>query len=73
MDWPTIVVLSVIALIVLAIVIKLIINKRQGKTSCSCGCGGCAMRDMCHSQKNKRDGANQALPSEQENGVGKPE
>ena len=25
-------------------------DKKQGKTSCGCGCSACAMKDMCHSQ-----------------------
>ncbi len=63
MDLPTIIALIVIVGIVLALVIKLIIDKKQGKTSCSCGCGGCAMKDMCHSQENKNE---QSSPNEQE-------
>lgn len=31
-----------------AIVIKLIKNKKEGKTSCGCGCSDCAMRGQCH-------------------------
>lgn len=62
MDLPTIIALIVIVGIVLALVIKLIIDKKQGKTSCSCGCGGCAMKDMCHSQKNEKESS----PNEQE-------
>lgn len=31
-----------------AIVARLIKNKKEGKTSCGCGCSGCAMREQCH-------------------------
>ena len=24
-------------------------NKKSGKSSCGCGCAGCAMREHCHS------------------------
>lgn len=51
--WPTIIVSSVIALLVVAIIVKAIINKKKGKSSCSCGCSGCALKDSCH-QKNTR-------------------
>lgn len=50
MGWPTIVALIVVVLIVGALVAKLIVDKVKGKSSCSCGCSGCAMRDMCHSK-----------------------
>ena len=33
-----------------AIVRKMIRDKKQGKSSCGCGCSACAMKDMCHSQ-----------------------
>lgn len=49
--WPTIIVAAVIAGIVIAIIARGIINKKNGKGSCSCGCGGCAMKDSCHSKK----------------------
>ena len=67
---PTIIVISVVLLIASAIITKMIINKKQGKTSCSCGCGGCAMREMCHSSKSEDE---KALPNEQENGEAKTE
>lgn len=51
---PTIIAIAVVLSIASAIIIKMIINKKQGKTSCSCGCGGCAMREMCHSKDEKK-------------------
>ncbi len=51
MDIPSIIVLVIIVGIVAAIIIKGIINKKKGKSSCSCGCSGCAMKDSCHSKK----------------------
>ena len=52
MDWRAWVVLIGVIAIVVAIIVKLVLNKIKGKTSCSCGCGGCAMREMCHSKGN---------------------
>ena len=69
MGWPTIVALIVVVLIVGALVAKLIVDKVKGKSSCSCGCSGCAMREMCHSKgktdkekspKSGQDGENQS-------------
>ena len=51
MSWQSYVVLAIVAVIFAAIVIKGIINKKNGKSSCSCGsCGGCANKDFCHQQ-----------------------
>lgn len=51
MNWVTILIAAVVAAVFLAIVIKGIINKKKGKSSCSCGCSGCALKDTCHSKK----------------------
>lgn len=50
-NWLTIVITLIIAAIFLAIVIKGIHNKKTGKSSCGCGCSGCANADFCHSKK----------------------
>lgn len=50
--WPTIIVAAIIAVIVLAIIIREIRNKKQGKSACqSCGgnCSSCP--GGCHSEK----------------------
>ena len=31
-----------------AIIRKILRDKKQGKTSCGCGCSACAMKDACH-------------------------
>ena len=53
--WPTVIVASVIGGIFAWIVAVQIRNKRQGKSSCSCGgnCGVCGMN--CHGQAPKAD------------------
>lgn len=30
------------------IIVKMVRDKRKGKTSCGCGCENCAMRGECH-------------------------
>lgn len=47
----TLLVAAAVAGIFIAIVVKMIRDKKQGKVSCSCGCGGCPMRDSCHGKK----------------------
>ena len=45
------IIISLILIVICAlIIIKMRHNKKQGKTSCSCGCSGCAMSGMCHPQ-----------------------
>lgn len=47
-NLPTIITASIVAIIFVSIIAKGIINKKNGKSSCSCGCSGCASRDICH-------------------------
>jgi len=49
----TIAVCAVLLIIVTAIIIYLIKQKKAGKNSCSCGqgCTHCAMKDACHPDK----------------------
>ena len=49
MNLPTIIIAAVIGVIFVAIVVKGIINKKNGKHSCSCGgnCGACGMCSSC--------------------------
>ena len=43
MNWPTIIIASIIAVAFIAVIVVGIRNKKQGKSSCSCGgnCGAC--------------------------------
>jgi len=53
MNWPTIIVAAVVAAVFLAIVIKGVINRKNGKSYCKCGggCDSCALKDTCHGGK----------------------
>ena len=31
-----------------AIAVKMIKDRKQGRSSCGCGCSGCAMQGKCH-------------------------
>lgn len=46
-----IVVILMIAAIVTAVIVKLVRDKRRGKSSCGCSCGGCALSGSCNSKK----------------------
>ena len=52
-NLATILISAILIAICTGIIIKLCRNKKEGKTSCGCGCSGCAMKDMCHSQTTK--------------------
>ena len=60
MNLPTIIIASVIAVIFVAIVVTQIINKKKGKSSCSCGGsrGSCGASSFCHPQKDKDEDKN---------------
>ncbi len=53
-NLATILVLAVVIAVCAAIIIKLIRDKKQGKSNCSCGCGcsGCPSAGICHGSKN---------------------
>lgn len=47
----TIIVCAVLITIVALIIVRLIRNKKQGKTSCGCGCANCPSAGICHQSK----------------------
>ncbi|MBQ5335634.1 MAG: FeoB-associated Cys-rich membrane protein [Oscillospiraceae bacterium] len=47
----TLIISLVLAAVVAAILISIRRNRKAGKTSCGCGCAGCAMHDACHGGK----------------------
>ena len=47
----TIVLCVVLIAVVATIVIKLVKDRRAGKSSCGCGCKNCAMQGKCHGGK----------------------
>ena len=59
LDWitqnlSTILIALGVFFLCLAIVLKIIRDKKKGKSSCGCGCSNCAMSGMCHSQNTSR-------------------
>ena len=47
----TILICAALIAIVAAIIGSMLRNKKQGKSSCGCGCAGCPMNGSCHSEK----------------------
>lgn len=53
LDWlwqnaATIIISAVLILVVALVTAYLIKNKKQGKTTCGCGCKGCPNESLCH-------------------------
>ncbi len=58
LDWlsqnAATVIISVILIAVVALVLAYLIkNKRQGKTTCGCGCKGCPNESLCHKSNDR--------------------
>lgn len=47
----TIAVSALLVLVVAAIIVKMIRDKKQGKHSCAHGCANCAMSGVCHKKQ----------------------
>ncbi len=51
-NWSTLFVGAIMLVIVGLIVMKMIKDKRSGRSiGCGCGCKDCALSDKCHSKK----------------------
>ena len=47
----TIIVGAALVLLIAFIIVRMVKNKKQGKSACGCGCSGCAMKDSCKRNK----------------------
>lgn len=47
----TIIICAALLGIVAAIIVHMAKNKKQGKSSCGCGCSSCPMEGSCHTTK----------------------
>lgn len=50
-NLATILIALIVAAILTAVAVHLVRTKKQGKSTCSCGCSGCPMSDSCHGGK----------------------
>ncbi|WP_303823540.1 FeoB-associated Cys-rich membrane protein [Ruminococcus flavefaciens] len=44
----TIIVSLILIAVVSTVIVKMVKDKKQGKSSCGCGCENCAMHGKCH-------------------------
>ena len=47
-NLATVLICAALAAAVAAIVLRMVRNKKNGCSSCGCGCGNCAMSGSCH-------------------------
>ncbi len=47
-NMATVIIAAALIAAVAGILVKMIRDKRQGKSSCGCGCSSCAMKGSCH-------------------------
>lgn len=52
-NLATILICAILAAVVGLVVFSMVRNKKSGKSSCGCGCGGCAMKEQCHKNNTK--------------------
>ena len=50
-NLATIAICLFLAAIVIAIILKLVRDKKKGASSCGCNCASCAMHGSCHNSK----------------------
>ena len=50
MNLPTLIVLLIVIALFVGIIFKMIRDKKNGASSCSCGCSGCPNSSYCHSK-----------------------
>lgn len=46
-NLATVVICAILVLIVAGILVRMVKNKRKGRSSCGCGCADCAMQKSC--------------------------
>ena len=47
----TVIISAVLLVIVAAIIVSIVKDKRRGKSSCGCKCASCPMSGSCHNKK----------------------
>lgn len=50
-NLATVIISAVLLVIVAAIIVSIVKDKRRGKSSCGCKCASCPMSGSCHNKK----------------------
>ena len=56
-NMATIIISVVLIIMVAAVITGMAHSKKKGKSSCGCGCAGCAMNGACHPGKARHEAA----------------
>jgi len=47
MDWPTVIIGTLVIGAMVAVVLRLLFGRKKGDSPCITGCGGCSSSDSC--------------------------
>lgn len=61
-NMATIIISAILLLMVAVVIASMVRGKKKGKSSCGCGCAGCAMNGACHPAKPETQ-RNDSFPS----------
>lgn len=50
-NMATIIISAVLMIVVAVVIAGMVRSRKKGKSSCGCGCAGCAMNGACHPKK----------------------
>lgn len=50
-NFATVIISAALLVIVAAIIVSIVKDKRRGKSSCGCKCASCPMSGSCHNKK----------------------
>ncbi len=47
-NLSTLIIAAVLIAVIICVIVRMLRDQKQGKSSCGCGCSGCAMNGACH-------------------------
>lgn len=50
-NWGTLLICALLAALVAAILVKMVRDRRRGRSVCGCGCQNCALQGRCRNAK----------------------
>ena len=50
-NYPTIIICAVLVAVIALIIVKMVKDKKKGKSACGCKCASCPMGGSCHQAK----------------------
>lgn len=53
-NMGTIIVSAILIIAVAAVIAGMVRGRKKGRSSCGCGCAGCAMNGACHGESLKK-------------------